>query len=54
MRLPCNNWFRTVAGSCQQHCFHMPATLLAYADNPAGKWQQPYRSNSSDQQIRYL
>lgn len=39
---------------CQEHCWHMSGTLLTYANNSAGIWQQPYKSNSSDQQIRYL
>ena len=41
-------------GICQEPCWHMSGTLLAYVDNSAGIWQQTYKSNSSDQQIRYL
>ncbi len=47
-------YVRNLVGICQEPCLHMSGTLLAYVDNSAGIWQQPYKSNSADQQIRYL
>ncbi len=34
--------------------WHMSGTLLTYVRNLVGICQEPYKSNSSDQQIRYL
>lgn len=47
-------YVRNIVDICQESYWHMSGTLLAYVDNSAGIWQQPYKSNSADQQIRYL
>ena len=47
-------YVRNLVDICQEPCWHMSGTLLAYVDNSADIWQQPYKSNSADQQIRYL
>ena len=47
-------YVRNLVDICQEPCWHMSGTLLAYVRNLVGICQEPYKSNSADQQIRYL